>query len=413
MLRGWADTKSRPFTLLLGMLAAAFVLCIILFPDEVFQSSLRGLRLWWEFVFPALLPFMIVSEIMIGLGVIHGLGTLLEPLMRKMFRLPGSGGWALAMGLTAGYPLGADITARLRKEGALTEQEASRLASVSFLCSPMVMVGIVGSGFLHSPRAGLALAAIHYVSALAVGLIGRLASREKPVPSEPAKALTEPKEAPSLPVLAVRRFHEAREEDGRTFGKLLGDSVSSSVQTLMMLGGFIMIFSVLLQIVQHQAGTGSFGEFLSRMLPGLMEPHLGTHAIAETGGMTPVMQAAFISFVLAWGGLSLHMQLLSLAGGSGVRYLPFALNRLLHGGMALLLTVVAWEPLQRLLSGQASEPVLSVLGRSPDPSAEGFVWNLPTIMTTWTGQFLMLVLLLAAMLLLSSLAYLLRRKPAA
>src|ERR1700730_1596953 len=91
-------TQSRVTSLLLACIAALLVVCIIIYPNSVFQSSLNGMSLWWEYVFPALLPFLILTEIMMGSGALHAIGTLLDPLMRFFFRTSGNGGWALAMG---------------------------------------------------------------------------------------------------------------------------------------------------------------------------------------------------------------------------------------------------------------------------------------------------------------------------
>lgn len=43
-------------------------------------------------MFPALLPFLIITELLRGMGVLHGLGALMEPLLRALLRLPGAGG---------------------------------------------------------------------------------------------------------------------------------------------------------------------------------------------------------------------------------------------------------------------------------------------------------------------------------
>lgn len=50
--------------------ALLFVSVIIIFPMESYQSALSGLDLFLNSVFPALLPFFIASEIMIGLGIV-------------------------------------------------------------------------------------------------------------------------------------------------------------------------------------------------------------------------------------------------------------------------------------------------------------------------------------------------------
>ena len=103
------------------------VISIILFPQEAFEASLQGLNIWWEVVFPANLPFFIAAELLIGFGVVHFLGVLLEPIMKPFFRVPGTGGFVMAMGLSSGYPMGAKLTVRLREQGLITRSEGERL----------------------------------------------------------------------------------------------------------------------------------------------------------------------------------------------------------------------------------------------------------------------------------------------
>ena len=66
--------------------------------------------MWWEIVFPSLLPFFIVSEMLIGFGVVKFIGVLLEPFMRPLFKVPGVGGFVWAMGMASGFPAGAKFT---------------------------------------------------------------------------------------------------------------------------------------------------------------------------------------------------------------------------------------------------------------------------------------------------------------
>ena len=100
---------------LVAFAAMFMAISTILFPEVAFQASLSGLNVWFQVVFPALLPFFIMCELLMGLGVVNFIGVLLEPLMRPIFNVPGAGGFAMAMGLTSGYPM-----IRLLTEGGRT-----------------------------------------------------------------------------------------------------------------------------------------------------------------------------------------------------------------------------------------------------------------------------------------------------
>lgn len=87
--------RSKILTYLMAIFTLFITIAIIQYPKDTFDSAILGLNLWWNVVFPSLLPFFILSEILMGLGVVHALGILLEPLMRPIFNVPGIGALAL------------------------------------------------------------------------------------------------------------------------------------------------------------------------------------------------------------------------------------------------------------------------------------------------------------------------------
>ncbi|HSH24269.1 MAG TPA: sporulation integral membrane protein YlbJ, partial [Massilibacterium sp.] len=46
-----------------------FAISFIVFPQHTYDASLRGLDTWWRIVFPSLLPFFIIADLMIQIGV--------------------------------------------------------------------------------------------------------------------------------------------------------------------------------------------------------------------------------------------------------------------------------------------------------------------------------------------------------
>lgn len=91
--------------------------------------------------------FFILSELLISFGIVRFVGVLLEPFMRPIFRVPGVGGFVLAMGMASGFPSGAKLTTRLRQEGQLTRIEAERLVSFTNSSNPLFIFGAVAVGF--------------------------------------------------------------------------------------------------------------------------------------------------------------------------------------------------------------------------------------------------------------------------
>lgn len=380
--------ESRLTSLLLACMAAFLVACIIIYPSSVFQSSLSGMTLWWEYVFPALLPFLILTEIMLGSGAIHALGTLLDPFMRFFFRISGNSGWALVMGLFAGYPAGASTTAKLRERQALLPLEAERVLFVSHLCNPAVMITVIGVGFFHQVTLGMFIAIIHYASAILMGLILRR-SVDNPT------ALKDGSTAPLEPIWkrAMLSAKQAQLDDGRKFGKILGDGVTQSIQTLMIIGGWMMFFSVLQQVIllllpKFILNIG----FVNPLVVALLEPHLGAYAIAQDSSLTLVLKIAIVGAVLGWSGLSIHSQVKSLIQSTEMRYLSFLWARLLHAALAFMLSVLLWKPLNNLLEQiHLSSLPANLEAIKPSQPKTAWIPNLWTFGGSRTLEFLLLL----------------------
>lgn len=88
--------RSRLLAYSMAFCAVLITVAMVQYPKPAFDAAIIGLNLWWNVVFPSLLPFFILSELLMGLGVVHFIGVLLEPLMRPVFNVPGIGAFALS-----------------------------------------------------------------------------------------------------------------------------------------------------------------------------------------------------------------------------------------------------------------------------------------------------------------------------
>ncbi|GAA0134102.1 dipicolinic acid transporter SpoVV [Paenibacillus sp. YSY-4.3] len=334
-------------TILLGMTAVLLVVCIISAPSQAFEASSHGLALWWRIVFPALLPFLVLSQILMATGYAHGLGSLINPVTRRILGLPGTLGWVLPLGMTAGFPAAAEAAAALYKQGKITAHEAEKLASFSHYCSPVLIVIVVGTAYMKQPELGLFLLGIHWASGLSAAATMNWLSFGLPRKNE-GSSLNSSERMESHPTaprwkLALRQIEEAQREDGRSFGKLLGDSVGSAVQTLMATGGYMLIFAVIIQIASSWLAPFVSPSMAAKPIAALLEVHLGSHALASLGLASP-LPTALTGALLGWGGLSACLQARAALKPTGLSGVFFLVNRIIHGVYAYVLTLLLWKP---------------------------------------------------------------------
>ncbi len=324
-------TVARVFALSL------LALGMFIYPQEVLSSAGGGLTLWWRFVLPALLPFFILSELLMAAGFVHFLGVLLESFMRPVFRLPGKAAFVVAMGYTSGFPMGAVLTARLRQAGEITRVEGERLLAFTNNPSPGFMFGAVASGMLGKPSLGIILASAIYLANLLVGVLFRF-YRVTPRPRHTNRY-------PSFK-RAWQEMKDAQSKDNRPLGRILSDAIKQSITTVLMVAGFMAFFSVILRLLN----IWHFTEFLAalihvviKVLPlpilhaflnGLFEMTLGCQgtiqAVSELN-----YQVALLALLMGWSGLSVFAQVAGFISETDLRFAPFVVARLLQGIFAL------------------------------------------------------------------------------
>ncbi len=333
-----------------AILAVIFIVLMITHPETVYEGALSGLQTWWNIVFPSLLPFFIASELMMNFGVVHFMGVLLEPVMRPLFNVPGTGSFVVAVGYTSGYPIGAMLTAKLRSSGMVTRTEAERLVSFTNNSSPLFMLVAVAVGMFNMPSLGYLIACSHYLGNLTVGLLLRFYKG-----GGDDQNYTAYPESASI-TGAFREMLRVIRAERRPPGRVVNDAVKNSVSNLLNIGGFIILFAVIIRLLE-KAGIipllaeilsvvlvplGFAGETMPALAVGLFEMTLGTRAAAESQSSL-LQQLMAVSVILAWSGFSIQAQIASMVSDTDIRLFPFFVARVFHACLATIYTVILFR----------------------------------------------------------------------
>lgn len=389
----------------MGWLSLALLVMLLIYPVEGVNAAIRGILIWWDVLFPALFPFFVISELMLGFGLVHFFGSLLDPVMRPLFRVPGIGGFILTIGFASGYPVGARLTSQLWEQKLVTREEGERLVAFTTTSDPIFLIGAVAVGFFHDPGLAVVLGAAHYGTALLVGLLMRYhgggAMSDCPVVKSEGGLLKRSFEA----------MHAARLKDGRPFGLMLQQAVRAGIQLVFVIGGLVVFFSTVLAMLQaghlleamHGAAeailrwAGFPGGLSEAVIGGLFEVTLGAKAAGGAAAEIPlVYKAAMGAFVLSWAGLSVHAQIISVLHRTNLRYAPFLLARLLHGVLSAFAVLLLWDWLKPEPTSAGAGEALSAFAHAAQPETLIRLWSAP-------GSILSFVLLAAALVFLASL----------
>ncbi len=351
----------------LPALAVIFLLCLIIFSDTAVKSAAKGIELWLNIVFPSLFPFFVGSELLNKTGLVKTAGALLEPVMRPIFNVPGCGSFPFAMGITSGYPIGAKITADMREQELITKTEAERLLAFTNNSGPLFIMGAVSVGMYGMPQIGMLLLLCHILACITVGVAFRFYKRWDKSGSKKTKPY-----AKSLKAKAPN-MNRASSENA---GSLLGNAVKGSVQSMLAIGGFIILFSVIINLLMEAGiiGTltdiiysiasplGADKDIIRSALCGFFEITTGANIASKAQSAPFIQQLTVTSIIIGWAGLSVHSQVISIISNTDISALPYLMGKLLQGIVSGIYTYTGMKIAGQSLVG--AEPAFS----APDVS---------------------------------------------
>ena len=306
--------KSRLLTLRAAgfLLFFIFLLLLLLTNTQTAMEGVRqGLSLCTETLFPSLFPFLVLSELLIARNAGELLGRFVGKPISRLFGLSPNGTAALLLGALCGFPVGTTSAVALCERGEISEDELHRLLLFGNNPSSGFLVGAVGGALFGSNGIGTALFFIIWASAAAVGILLRirLGAVEK-VPDIPRNGMKNP---PSV--------------------KDFTGSVTRGFSAILQVFAFVLFFSCISACLAPILQALQLPSICNVLLCGILEMTSGIHTAVTA--LSPAAAFRLTAFFSGFAGLSVCLQLFSVAEKYRPRLLPYLGARLAQGTVAL------------------------------------------------------------------------------
>lgn len=320
--------KNSFFYILFSFIIFFISIFCIIFPADMLNSTKSALSLWANVIVPSLLPFLIISELLQQTAITNIFAKLLSPIMNFVFKLPGISSIALFLGFTGGYPVGAKVTTDLRNKQLITQNDAKHLISFTNNAGPLFLSGAIGIGLYKSPMIGFLLMTVHYLSALTVGVIFSFFKKNH-----------EQKSTQKLNIKIIK-INE--------LGSILSNIIKNSITSICVVGGFILLFSIVSTIFEKLYITNFIAKIIIPTAPielsngiisGILEVTTGANKIA-TSNITLPNKLIITSMLVGFGGFSIHMQTLGIISSSDIKFSSYLLGKALQSLISAVLTFV-------------------------------------------------------------------------
>lgn len=137
-------------------------------------------------------------------------------------------------------------------------------------------------------------------------------------------------------------------------GEVLSSSIMNAINTVVMIGGFVILFSVIISILNNSGLLDIASNilypvfdmlnintnFIKPIFSGLIELTNGLNMLTQIPSKNLSTIIVFSSFVLGFGGLSIILQVLSITSKANISIKPYIIGKFLQGIISAILTYV-------------------------------------------------------------------------
>lgn len=290
------------------------MLTLVMRPAQVTAAVRKSLYNCINAVIPSLFAMMALSQLMISSGAYRLLGRPFGIAARYLFRIPEDMLSVFFISVTAGYPIGASLTAQAYRDNALTREQAEDMLCWCFGAGPAFIFGTVGMGVFGSMRCG----AVLFISCIAADILtGIVTALGRPVPPKCGKGC-----------------------DIRFSADMPEKAVVSAGKAMFGMCTVILIVSALLAIPCESAAAAHIADAVGKLLGTdpydmivLMRSAAEISNISFLTGDERMLPAA--AAALSFGGISVLMQVRSVCGG--LRIGRMAVMRIFAAGSAYII----------------------------------------------------------------------------
>ncbi len=313
-------------TLIMGVLI--FIGYEILTESESILKSVDfSLNVFKNNIFPSLFPFFVLSNLLIKYGLPEFMGNLFKGVMNKLFRIKGITAFIFFMSIISGNPSNAKYTRELYLEKKINKYEAIKILCFTCFSNPLFILGTVSILFLNNKEVGILILACHYFGNIIVGLGMRN--------YHPSK-----KEFDKISFnKAIEAMHKKRISNQEGFGEIITNSLINSINTLLLILGVITSCLVLTTIIDNNLNLNSV---FQSVLNGFIEMTQGLKYISLEA-IPLKLKCVLTVMILSFGGLSVHMQIMSILSDTDIKYLPFLCARVCHAIISALMMFVFFD----------------------------------------------------------------------
>lgn len=289
-----------------------FISLILLIAFEVLKESetvTKAIKLsfsiWQNNIFPSLFPFFIIGNILIYYGFPQIIGEFTKNITNFLFKINPNASCIIVLSILSGFPSSAKYTKELLDNGMINEKDATKILMFTHFSNPLFIISLSNS-ILHDKYIAIPILISHYLGNLFIGLLFRNYNKSNIMNSRI-----------SFNNINLKKIK---------FSDILTKAIKDSISTLLLILGTISVFLVFTSLISQ---IFNINNTLKPIINGIFEMTQGIKFL-EFINIDINIKALIIVGIISFGGLSVHMQVLTIISDTKIKYFPYFISRILH-----------------------------------------------------------------------------------
>ena len=284
------------------------IFLILINSYQIMESIRFSFSLCINNLFPSLIPFMLISNILINYNFIDDLSDILKIVMTKLFKVNKNCSFAFIMSILSGSPSNAKYLKDLKDNNLIDDIDIQKSLNFCHFTNPIFIIGTIGITFLNNKKLGLIILISHFTSSFIIGLLNKTRKN-------------------------IKKIGLSIEKNQNTFISILKDSINSTIDTLFLILGVITTCIIITTIINNIFNINNNYKFLF----GLLEITQGLKYLSLSNLNTNI-KTIISSFLISFGGFCIHAQVFSILNNKKIRYIPYLISRIIHGILSSIIT---------------------------------------------------------------------------
>lgn len=279
--------------------------------NYVLNNILLSFNICFNNLFPSLIPFMLISNILVNYNFIDELSNTFGFITNKILKLNKNCSFALIMSIISGTPSNGKYLKDLYTNNLIDLIDIKKCLNFCHFTNPIFIITTVGITFFNNKKIGIIILISHYLSSFIIGIIFRNNT------------------------FSSKNYIKQESISNKKFITILNESITNTANTLLLILGIITFCLIITSLIDKLFNINNNFKFIY----GFLEITQGLKYLSISN-LNIFSKSLIASFMLSFGGFCIHLQVFSILDNKKIRYTPYLFARILHGIISCILTFI-------------------------------------------------------------------------